>query len=130
MIEEKKNRIRLLELRCFFFLNTHLVAPKEVVISGATEAKVGDVVQLSCVTAPSNPPARISWSLNGRPLSNSTFKSQKSIDGGWFSSSNVTISIDSNSRTFVAVCHALNVELTQNVVGSHSVNVLCKCLLF
>ncbi|XP_023299078.2 nephrin isoform X1 [Lucilia cuprina] len=103
---------------------TVLFAPKEVTISGATEAKVGDFVQLSCVTAPSNPPARISWSLNGRPLSNSTYKTQKSVEGGWFSTSNVSINIDANSRTFVAVCHALNVELTQNVVGSHSVNVL------
>ncbi|KAM7345697.1 hibris isoform 4-T4 [Cochliomyia hominivorax] len=103
---------------------TVLFAPKEVTISGATEAKVGDVVQLNCVTSPSNPPARISWSLNGRPLSNSTYKTQKSVEGGWFSSSNVSINIDANSRTFVAVCHALNVELTQNVVGSHSVSVL------
>lgn len=106
------------------------VAPKEVSITGATEAKVGDEVQLTCLTAPSNPPARISWSLNGRPLSNSTYKSQNSVEGGWYSTSNVSISIDANSRTFVAVCHALNIELTQNVVGSHSVNVLCKFLCF
>ena len=107
---------------CFYFSK---VAPKEVTIAGATEARVGDIVQLGCVTAPSNPPSRISWSLNGRPLSNSTYNTQMSADGGWFSISNVSINIDANSRTFVAVCHALNVELTQNVVGSHSVNVLC-----
>jgi len=83
-------------------------------------------VQLSCVTAPSNPQARISWSINGRPLENSTYKTTSSSDGGWVSSSNISLTIDSQSRTFIAVCHALNTELTQNVVGSHTVNVLCK----
>lgn len=84
-------------------------------------------MQLTCLTAPSNPAARISWSLNGRPLGNNTYKTLRSATGGgWISSSNVSINIDTNSRTFVAVCHALNVELTQNIVGSHSVHVLCK----
>lgn len=101
-------------------------APKDVFLSGATHAKVGDAVQLNCVTAPSNPPARISWSMNGRPLSNSTYKTTISADGGWVSSSNITLNIDSQSRTFITVCHALNAELSQNVVGSHTVNVLCK----
>lgn len=87
---------------------------------------MGDSVQLSCVTAPSNPAARINWSMNGRPLSNSTFKTTRSLDGGWVTSSNITLSIDSQSRTFITVCHALNAELSQNVVGSHTVNVLCK----
>lgn len=95
-------------------------------LSGANQAKVGDTVELTCVTAPSNPPARISWSLNGRPLTNSTFKTTSSSDGGWVSSSNISLTIDSQSRSFIAVCHALNTELTQNVVGSHTVNVLCK----
>lgn len=65
--------------------------------------------------------------MNGRPLTNSTFKTTSSADGGWVSSSNITLNIDSQSRTFIAVCHALNAELSQNVVGSHTVNVLCEC---
>lgn len=64
--------------------------------------------------------------MNGRPLSNSTFKTTRSLDGGWVTSSNITLNIDSQSRTFITVCHALNPELSQNVVGSHTVNVLCK----
>jgi len=98
----------------------------DVFLSGATQAKVGDAVQLSCVTAPSNPPARINWSMNGRPLTNGTYKTLSSSGGGWVSSSNITLNIDSQSRTFITVCHALNAELSQNVVGSHTVNVLCK----
>lgn len=38
-----------------------LVAPAHVTISGPTEARVGDTVPLTCVTAGSNPPAEIKW---------------------------------------------------------------------
>lgn len=58
-----------------------IVAPKEVQITGATEARVGDQVELSCKTTPSNPPAHISWSMNGRPLGNSSYKTQTSEQG-------------------------------------------------
>ncbi|KAM8713441.1 hypothetical protein ACLKA7_013711 [Drosophila subpalustris] len=123
LVCEAKNLLSNSPLRAELNL-TVLYAPKDVFLSGATQAKVGDSVQLSCVTAPSNPPARITWSMNGRPLTNSTYKTISSSDGGWVSSSNITLGIDSQSRTFIAVCHALNAELSQNVVGSHTVNVL------
>ncbi|XP_037715828.1 nephrin isoform X2 [Drosophila subpulchrella] len=123
LVCEAKNLLATTPLRAELNL-TVLYAPKDVYLSGANQAKVGDSVQLSCVTAPSNPQARISWSINGRPLENSTYKTTSSSDGGWVSSSNISLTIDSQSRTFIAVCHALNTELTQNVVGSHTVNVL------
>ncbi|XP_017149370.1 nephrin isoform X2 [Drosophila miranda] len=123
LVCEAKNLLATSPLRAELNL-TVLYAPKDVYLSGANRAKVGDSVELGCVTAPSNPPARISWSMNGRPLANGTYKTTSSSDGGWVSSSNISLSIDSQSRTFIAVCHALNTELTQNVVGSHTVNVL------
>ncbi|XP_033251166.1 nephrin-like isoform X2 [Drosophila miranda] len=123
LVCEAKNLLATSPLRAELNL-TVLYAPKDVYLSGANRAKVGDSVELGCVTAPSNPPARISWSMNGRPLVNGTYKTTSSSDGGWVSSSNISLSIDSQSRTFTAVCHALNTELTQNVVGSHTVNVL------
>ncbi|XP_068144561.1 nephrin isoform X1 [Drosophila tropicalis] len=120
---EAKNLLSTTPLKAELNL-TVLYAPKDVYLSGATQAKVGDSVQLSCVTAPSNPAASITWSLNGRPFNNSSYKTTSSIDGGWVSSSNISFNIDTQSRTFLAVCHALNKELTQNVIGSHTVNVL------
>ncbi|XP_017838781.1 nephrin isoform X2 [Drosophila busckii] len=120
---EAKNLLSEKPLRAELNL-TVLYAPKDVYLSGASQAKVGDTVELSCVTAASNPPARISWSMNGRPLNNSSYKTRSSTAGGWVSSSNITLTIDAQSRTFIAVCHALNTELSQNVVGSHTVNVL------
>ncbi|XP_037946701.1 nephrin [Teleopsis dalmanni] len=103
---------------------TVFYAPKEVAITGVTEAKIGDSLQLSCISSPSNPAALINWSVNGRPFGNSTYKTIKSEFGGWTSASNISLPIDAQSRTFVVVCHALNTELTQNVVTSHTVNVL------
>lgn len=89
---------------------------------------MGDTVQLSCQTSLSNPPAQISWSLNGHPVENSTFTTLASQNGGWISSSNISIKIDSNSRIFVAACNALNTKLKEHAVGSHRIHVLCKYL--
>lgn len=58
-----------------------LVAPTHVTINGATEARVGDIVPLQCVTEPSNPPAEIKWTVNGRSIRNATSKTHVSPDG-------------------------------------------------
>lgn len=43
--------------------------------------------------------------------------------------SNITAVIEPNKRSLVVVCHGLNMQLTENVVSTHTVNVLCKYLL-
>lgn len=49
--------------------------------------------------------------------------------GGWITVSNITAVIEPNKRSLVVVCHGLNMQLTENVVSTHTVNVLCKYLL-
>jgi len=51
------------------------VSPEKVTISGQRDAKAGDTIRLSCVSAISNPPTVITWFTRGRPLtgSNSSF---------------------------------------------------------
>lgn len=61
-----------------FFLS---VAPTHVSITGATEARVGDIVPLQCTTAPSNPPAEIKWMVSGRQIRNATSKTVVSPEG-------------------------------------------------
>lgn len=50
-------------------------------ITGATEARVGDVVPLQCATAPSNPPAEIKWMVAGKQIRNATSKTVVSPEG-------------------------------------------------
>ncbi|KAL5285587.1 NPHS1.2 family protein [Megaselia abdita] len=101
-----------------------LFAPTHVSISGLSEAKVGDVVSLTCTTAPSNPPADIKWMVGGRHFKNTTSRTVVSPEGGWITVSNITAVIEPNKRSLVVVCHGLNMQLTENVVSTHTVNVL------
>ncbi|XP_067629154.1 nephrin isoform X1 [Eurosta solidaginis] len=101
-----------------------LFAPTHVSITGSTEARVGDLVPLACSTAPSNPPAEIKWMVGGRQIRNATSKTTASPEGGWITVSNITATIEPNKRSLVVICHGLNMQLTENVVSTHTVNIL------
>ncbi|XP_017044355.1 nephrin isoform X1 [Drosophila ficusphila] len=101
-----------------------LFAPTHVTVMGPTEARVGDIVPLTCTTAPSNPPAEIKWMVGGRQVRNATSKTIVSPEGGWTTTSNITATVEPNKRSLVAICHGLNMQLTENVVSTHTINVL------
>ncbi|XP_055601231.1 nephrin isoform X2 [Uranotaenia lowii] len=101
-----------------------LFAPTHVTISGPSEARVGDRVPLQCQTAPSNPPAEIKWSVGGHQVKNATSRTIESPDGGWITTSNITAPVESGKRSLVVICHGLNMQLTENVVSTHTVNIL------
>lgn len=42
--------------------------------------------------------------------------------------SNITAMVEPNKRSLVVVCHGLNMQLTENVVSTHTVNILCKLM--
>lgn len=102
------------------------VAPAGVTITGPTEAKAGDQVLITCTTENSNPPADIKWTVDGRNSESNASKTELAPNGGWITSSNVTFSINHKSRSIVVICHASNVKLTENVVGTHTINVICE----
>ncbi|KRJ98391.1 uncharacterized protein Dyak_GE19230, isoform E [Drosophila yakuba] len=101
-----------------------LFAPTHVTVMGPTEARVGDIVPLTCTTAPSNPPAEIKWMVGGRQVRNATSKTIVSPEGGWTTTSNITAVVEPNKRSLVVICHGLNMQLTENVVSTHTINVL------
>ncbi|XP_055619098.1 nephrin isoform X2 [Toxorhynchites rutilus septentrionalis] len=101
-----------------------LFAPTHVTISGPSEARVGDRVPLQCQTAPSNPPAEIKWSVGGHQVKNATSRTIESPEGGWITTSNITTPVDTDKRSLVVICHGLNMQLTENVVSTHTVNIL------
>ncbi|XP_076263611.1 nephrin adhesion molecule sticks and stones isoform X2 [Rhynchophorus ferrugineus] len=103
---------------------TVLFSPSHVTISGPTEARVGDPVPLTCTTANSNPPAEIKWMVAGRQVRNATSRTVVSPEGGWITTSNITAVVEPNRRSLVVICHGLNMQLTENVVSTHTINVL------
>ncbi|CAH0546788.1 unnamed protein product [Brassicogethes aeneus] len=101
-----------------------LFSPAHVTISGPTEARVGDPVPLTCTTANSNPPAEIKWMVAGRQVRNATSRTIVSPEGGWITTSNITAVVEPNRRSLVVICHGVNMQLTENVVSTHTINVL------
>ncbi|KAJ3642020.1 hypothetical protein Zmor_028484 [Zophobas morio] len=103
---------------------TVLFSPARVTISGKTEAKVGDLVTLTCTTANSNPPAEMKWMVAGRQIRNATSRTVASPEGGWITTSNITAVVEPNRTSLVVTCHGLNMQLRENVVSTHTINVL------
>ncbi|XP_049881989.1 nephrin [Pectinophora gossypiella] len=103
---------------------TVLFAPSHVTISGPSEARVGDPVPLSCSTAPSNPAADIKWLVLGKHHKEASNRTVISPEGGWITTSNITVVVEPNRRSIVVVCHGINAQLTENVVATHTINVL------
>jgi len=113
-----------------FSCSTYTVAPAQVSISGSTEARRGDSVPLTCTTANSNPPAEIKWLVAGRHIRNATSHTVVSPEGGWITMSNITTVVPQNKRSLVVICHGINVQLTENIVSTHTINVLRMCHYF
>ncbi|XP_037944607.1 nephrin [Teleopsis dalmanni] len=103
---------------------TVLFAPNHVSVEGQTEARVGDVVPLSCTTAPSNPAAEIKWNIGGRQIRNATSLTTINPEGGWITVSNITTVVEPNKRSLIATCNGLNMQLTEYVQSTHTINVL------
>lgn len=102
------------------------VAPSGVTISGPTEAKADEQVVITCTTENSNPPADIKWTVDGHNFESNASRTEPAPQGGWITTSNVTFNINRTSRSIVVICDASNVKLTENVVRTHTITVICE----
>lgn len=99
-------------------------------IVGSTEAKVQDVVQLNCTAGASNPAASIRWLVDGRQVhNNNSSRIAADPENGWLTSSTIYITIPPEKTNIVVICHGVNALLSENVVATHTINVLCKYTL-
>lgn len=44
--------------------------------------------------------------------------------GGWITTSNISTTIEANKRSLPVLCHGMNMQLAENVVSTHTVNIL------
>ena len=102
------------------------VAPDKVEIKGPREAKVGDSLTFECVTGNSNPPADIKWLVDGEEVAQNFTHKASSPNGGWVSTSDLTVRVGPADRNKMISCYAINVELGETTVETHMVSVLCK----
>jgi hypothetical protein len=57
---------------------------------------------------------------------NSSSKTIPASQGGSITTSNITFHINKMAQRAVVVCHALNVKLSETIVGTHTINVICE----
>ncbi|XP_037084807.1 synaptogenesis protein syg-2-like isoform X2 [Pollicipes pollicipes] len=99
--------------------------PERVTVSGTSEAKGGDMVHMTCVTSGSNPPANITWVINGRTMMNTSQSRQPHPSGGWVATSNISTTVPPGmEKNMDILCYALNPKLGTTKVGSTEVTVL------
>ncbi|XP_077524677.1 nephrin-like [Amblyomma americanum] len=102
-----------------------LFPPSRVFMTAPKEAKAGDLVTVSCTTAPSNPAAEVSWRLDGRTVQPASDQSTVQNKNGWITSSNLTITLtrqDPDVKSFT--CIAENQKLQATVVQTVTVKVI------
>ncbi|XP_043210989.1 nephrin-like [Amphibalanus amphitrite] len=100
--------------------------PERVTVSGTQEARGGDTVHMSCITSSSNPPANITWVINGRTMMNMSQSHAPSPAGsGWVTRSNMSTMVPPGLQEDMLVsCHALNPRLGVTKQGAQKVTVL------
>ncbi|ODM93893.1 Nephrin [Orchesella cincta] len=112
------------QLFSILFTLARAVNPKDVKISGPTEAKPGDNITLTCSTSNSNPKAEIAWFKGGESVEALYTYSPPSPDGGWTTISNVSIPIYESDRSIIITCQGVNKGLGESKVASHTINVI------
>ncbi|CRK97555.1 CLUMA_CG010940, isoform A [Clunio marinus] len=103
---------------------TVLFPPTQVTIAGPTEARQGEIVNFQCSSAPSNPAAEIRWTIDGRQKRTNGSSQIPSNEGGWITTSNISISVDSHKRSFSLLCQGINMQLADNVMTTHMLHIL------
>ncbi|KFM57797.1 Nephrin, partial [Stegodyphus mimosarum] len=99
-------------------------APSKVTLVGPKEAQEGDTVTMFCTTDRSNPPADVSWVVEGRSVQAAT-SITADPRGGWITTSNVTYTISGHERNMkMFSCYAVNKALSETLVESAVVSVL------
>ncbi|CAN7979585.1 unnamed protein product, partial [Ixodes pacificus] len=102
-----------------------LFAPSRVSITGPKEAKAGDMVTMTCTTAPSNPSVDVAWKLDGSAVQPASDQSTVQTKEGWVTSSNLTITLtrqDPDVKSFT--CLAESQKLQETVIQSASLKII------
>ncbi|KAG7155821.1 Synaptogenesis protein syg-2-like 7, partial [Homarus americanus] len=100
-------------------------APSTVTIFGPDEAKVGDVISLSCVADNSNPPADVTVVINGQTPPGATSSTQKVEHGGWRTTTNLTVyEVRPTDSDLTINCYALNPPLSSTKIDTKIISVL------
>ncbi|KAG7161536.1 Nephrin-like 8 [Homarus americanus] len=92
-------------------------APSSVSVSGPAQVQEGVVVSLTCETSESNPPASLTWLVNGEQVDSTREIMSRVSTGGWATSSELTHLVARSTKdTQIKVeCRAINPSIKEHV---------------
>ncbi|CAG0918458.1 unnamed protein product [Notodromas monacha] len=82
--------------------------PEKLQISGKSEARINETVQLSCDSSPSNPSTKLKWVVDGQQVDGTSFVKTPDASGGVNSSSTVSITVGPRDRNLPVACYGTN----------------------
>lgn len=97
-------------------------------ITGPSQAKVGDVITITCVAENSNPPSDVNLVINGQTPPGATSRTQKVPNGGWNTITNLTrYEVRPIDADLMVNCYALNQALGSTKIDTEVISVLREC---
>ncbi|XP_076060270.1 nephrin-like isoform X4 [Oratosquilla oratoria] len=120
---EVRNKLTVSPLLASIKLNVQF-PPDKVIVTGPAETRVGENITLTCVAENSNPPAVISWVVDGQPKAQAHVRTEKAGDGGYLTVSRMTMQVPVVERDMMFTCHATNQALGQTKVDTFNLPVL------
>ncbi|XP_042868952.1 nephrin-like isoform X2 [Penaeus japonicus] len=120
---EVRNKLTEKPLLASVKLDVHF-PPDKVVVSGPAQSRVGENVTLKCVVDNSNPPAEVSWVVDGQPRPEATTRRERAGPGGWHTISRLELGVPVVDRDMMFTCHATNQALGETKVDTYMLSVL------
>ncbi|XP_042243477.1 nephrin-like [Homarus americanus] len=98
--------------------------PVQVTVTGPTVVVTDQVFTLTCTTSPANPPASLTWRLQGSSVSSTgAAVVRKDSGGGWVTSSQLTHHLSSSPEA-TAQCLASHSAAHHALTGTHNLTVI------
>nr|QRF78296.1 Nephrin [Novocrania anomala] len=99
-------------------------SPEKVTINGHQNARAGETITLSCISAKSNPASVITWISRGRQLSGAVSAVVPSPEGGYITTSNISVKLTDQENNVVYACQGTNDQLGETTRTEVSLRVL------
>ncbi|XP_068225134.1 nephrin-like [Palaemon carinicauda] len=99
--------------------------PRTVTITGNIVIEEGGLLDLTCRTSPSNPPAAITWVMRGKLIASTQSSVEEEEGGGWITSSVLKEKISGVGKTthFTVECRASNPAVDNTVKATKVITI-------
>jgi hypothetical protein len=98
--------------------------PEQMHISGKTEAKINETIELTCESSPSNPPTKLKWVVDGQPVNETSTTRTLDASGGVNSSSTISVTVGQRDRNLPVACYGSNEMIAYSSVTMTNVHVI------